>query len=97
MFELHAVVASIVMFNILELIMEILPNYPTFSIANAWFEPSLYRRFVLVKRTKCDIYTTRVWVRTVRTSYANFQIGLSEPRHEPISGANCNNPTKYIC
>jgi hypothetical protein len=29
MFELHVVVASIVMFNILELTMEILPNYPT--------------------------------------------------------------------
>jgi hypothetical protein len=29
MFELHVVVASIVMFNILELIMEIVPNYPT--------------------------------------------------------------------
>jgi hypothetical protein len=29
MFELHVVVAAIVMFNILELIMEIVPNYPT--------------------------------------------------------------------
>jgi hypothetical protein len=29
MFELHVVVASIVIFNILELIMEIMPNYPT--------------------------------------------------------------------
>jgi hypothetical protein len=29
MFELHVVVASIVMFNILELIMEIVPNSPT--------------------------------------------------------------------
>jgi hypothetical protein len=29
MFELHVVVAGIVMFNILELIMEIVPNYPT--------------------------------------------------------------------
>jgi hypothetical protein len=29
MFELHVVVASVVMFNILELIMEIVPNYPT--------------------------------------------------------------------
>jgi hypothetical protein len=31
MFELHVVVASIVMFNILELIMEIVPNYPTIA------------------------------------------------------------------
>jgi hypothetical protein len=31
MFELHVVVAGIVMFNILELIMEIVPNYPTIS------------------------------------------------------------------
>jgi hypothetical protein len=29
MFELHMVVAAVVMFNILELIMEIVPNYPT--------------------------------------------------------------------
>jgi hypothetical protein len=29
MFELHMVVAGIVMFNILKLIMEIVPNYPT--------------------------------------------------------------------
>jgi hypothetical protein len=29
MFELHMVVAGIVMFNILELIMEVMPNYPT--------------------------------------------------------------------
>jgi hypothetical protein len=29
MFELHVVVAGIVMFNIMELIMEIVPNYPT--------------------------------------------------------------------
>jgi small-conductance mechanosensitive channel len=28
-FELHVVVASVVMFNILKLIMEIVPNYPT--------------------------------------------------------------------
>jgi hypothetical protein len=29
MIELHVVVAGIVMFNIMELIMEIVPNYPT--------------------------------------------------------------------
>jgi hypothetical protein len=29
MFELHVVVAGIVMFNILKLIMKIVPNYPT--------------------------------------------------------------------
>jgi hypothetical protein len=29
MFELHVVVAGFVMFNIMELIMEIVPNYPT--------------------------------------------------------------------
>jgi hypothetical protein len=29
MFELHVAVAGIVMFNIMELIMEIVPNYPT--------------------------------------------------------------------
>jgi hypothetical protein len=33
MFELHVVVVGIVMFNILELIMEIVPNYPTFYVA----------------------------------------------------------------
>jgi hypothetical protein len=34
MFELHVVVAGIVMFNIMELIMEIVPNYPTASSDN---------------------------------------------------------------
>jgi hypothetical protein len=29
MFELHVIVASVFLFNILELIMEIVPNYPT--------------------------------------------------------------------
>jgi hypothetical protein len=29
MFELHVVVAIVVMFHIVELIMEIVPNYPT--------------------------------------------------------------------
>jgi hypothetical protein len=29
MFELHVVVAGIIMINILELTMEIVPNYPT--------------------------------------------------------------------
>jgi hypothetical protein len=30
MFELHVVVASVAMFNILKLIIEIMPNYPTY-------------------------------------------------------------------
>jgi hypothetical protein len=29
MFELHVIVAGIIMFNILELIIEIVPNFPT--------------------------------------------------------------------
>jgi hypothetical protein len=32
MFELYIVIASVVMFNILELIMKIMPNYPTRTI-----------------------------------------------------------------
>jgi hypothetical protein len=35
MFELHVVVAGFVMFNIMELIMEIVPNYPTARTAAA--------------------------------------------------------------
>jgi hypothetical protein len=36
MFELHVVVAAVVMLNILELIMEIVPNYPTvYSLNNS--------------------------------------------------------------
>jgi hypothetical protein len=31
MFELHVVLASIVMFNILELTIEIMPNFPTIA------------------------------------------------------------------
>jgi hypothetical protein len=34
MFELHVVVAGIIMFNILELIMEIVPNYPIGGISS---------------------------------------------------------------
>jgi hypothetical protein len=34
MFELHVVVAGIVMFNILKLIMEIMPNYPIIQKPN---------------------------------------------------------------
>jgi hypothetical protein len=37
MFELHVVVAVIVMFNILELTVEIVPNYPT---VRRWREPN---------------------------------------------------------
>jgi hypothetical protein len=46
MFELHMVVAGIVMFNIMELIMEIVPNYPTegrrnpAKIQRSWQNPS---------------------------------------------------------
>jgi hypothetical protein len=35
MFELHVVVAGIVMFNIMELIMEIMPNYPAIEWTQA--------------------------------------------------------------
>jgi hypothetical protein len=41
MFELHVVIASVVMFNILELIMEIIPNYPTIQKANCGQFPEL--------------------------------------------------------
>jgi hypothetical protein len=34
MFELHVVVAAVIMSNILELLMEILPNYPTVFMGN---------------------------------------------------------------
>jgi hypothetical protein len=34
MFELHMVVAAVVMLNILELIVEIVPNYPTIQKPN---------------------------------------------------------------
>jgi hypothetical protein len=36
MFKLHVVVASVVMFNILELIMKIVPNYPTEVTGNSY-------------------------------------------------------------
>jgi hypothetical protein len=37
MFELHVVVAGIVIFNIMELIMEIVPNYPTSCLLSVSF------------------------------------------------------------
>jgi hypothetical protein len=36
MFELHVVVAAVIMLNILELIMEIVPNYPTYTQGISW-------------------------------------------------------------
>jgi hypothetical protein len=39
MFELHVVVAGIVIFNILELIMEIVPNYPTEVVLHSHVVP----------------------------------------------------------
>jgi hypothetical protein len=39
MFELHVVVAAVVMLNILELIIEIVPNYPTDNCAKLYFQP----------------------------------------------------------
>jgi hypothetical protein len=47
-FELHVVVAGIVMFNILELIMKIVPNYPTSFISNS------------EARSVCDLVPCRV-------------------------------------
>jgi hypothetical protein len=41
MFELHVVVAGFVIFNILELIMEIVPNYPTIQKPNCRRFPEL--------------------------------------------------------
>jgi hypothetical protein len=41
MFDLHVVVAGIVMFNILELITEIVPNYPTIQKPNCRQFPEL--------------------------------------------------------
>jgi hypothetical protein len=41
MFELYVVVAGIVMFNILELIMEIVPNYPIIQKPNCRQFPKL--------------------------------------------------------
>jgi hypothetical protein len=41
MFELHVEVAGIIMFNILELIMEIVPNYPTIQKPNCRQFPEL--------------------------------------------------------
>jgi hypothetical protein len=41
MFELHVVVAGIVIFNILELIMEIVPNCPTIQKRNCRQFPEL--------------------------------------------------------
>jgi hypothetical protein len=41
MFDLHVVVAIVIMFNILELIIEIVPNYPTIQKPNCMKFPKL--------------------------------------------------------
>jgi hypothetical protein len=50
MFELHVVVAGFVMFNIMELIMEIVPNYPTNRTAD---KGRIFRRFSVAQIKKC--------------------------------------------
>ena len=37
MFEFHMLVVTVVILNILELIMEIVPNYPTIISLTEWF------------------------------------------------------------
>jgi hypothetical protein len=53
MFELHVVVAGIVIFNILKLLMEIMPNYPTqFAVLGArgnCFRKSVQSEVLLVQ------------------------------------------------
>jgi hypothetical protein len=45
MFELHVVVAGIIMFNIMELIMEIVPNYPTEAAASGTMVGNIFMRW----------------------------------------------------
>jgi hypothetical protein len=64
MFELHVVVASVVMFNILELIMEIVPNYPTDITTNVspWMItwPSIEKIFYIYKIDVLNLFFLRL-------------------------------------
>jgi hypothetical protein len=49
MFELYVVVTGIVIFNILELIIEIVPNYPTAMLVGLGFKPPCLHFFLIFK------------------------------------------------
>jgi hypothetical protein len=84
MFELHVVVAGIVMFNILELIMEIVPNYPTIQKPNCRQFPELSmagftdalrpNKFTGVHFKRWQ-YKAELWLTTMKM----FQISKGKP------------------
>jgi hypothetical protein len=84
MFELHVVVAGIVIFNILELIMEIVPNYPTIQKPNcrqfpklsiAGFTDALRSDKFTGVHFKRWQYKAELWLTTIKM----FQISKGKP------------------
>jgi hypothetical protein len=84
MFELHVVVAGIVMFNIMELIMEIVSNYPTIQKPNCRQFPELSMagftdalrpdKFTGVHFKRWQ-YKAELWLTTMKV----FQISKGKP------------------
>jgi hypothetical protein len=84
MFELHVVVAGIVIFNIMELIMEIVPNYPTIQKHNCRQFPELTMagftdalrpdKFTDVHFKRWQ-YMAELWLTTMKV----FQISKGKP------------------
>jgi hypothetical protein len=84
MFELHVIVASVVIFNILELIMEIVPNYPTIQKPNcrqfpelsiAGFTDALRLDKFTGVHFKMWQYKAELWLTTMKV----FQISKGKP------------------
>jgi hypothetical protein len=84
MFELHVVVAGIIMFNIMELIMEIVPNFPTIQkpycrqfpeLSMAGFTDALRPdKFTGVHFRRWQ-YKAKLWLTTMKV----FQISKGKP------------------
>jgi hypothetical protein len=84
MFVLHVIIASVVMFNILELIMEIVPNYPTIQKPNCRQFPELSMagftdalrpdKFTGVHFKRWQ-YKAKLWLTTMKV----FQISKGKP------------------
>jgi hypothetical protein len=78
MFELHVVVAGIVMFNIIELIVEIVPNYPTIcsrgtsntstSISTFW-QPPMGHQMMLAQLQNCSLPNAATMMKMTRKDH----------------------------
>jgi hypothetical protein len=103
MFELHVVVAAVIMSNILELIMEIVPNYPIIQKPNCRQFPELSivgftdalrpDKFTAMHFKRWQ-YKAELWLTTMKV----FQISKGKP--EKVRGSQyclCGMHSEHSC